>query len=96
MARAAIPSAGYLRFHCPGCGCSHVVKTDGDHAWSWKGGLDKPTLRPSVLFNGDHSNPTVPRCHSYVTDGRIKFLADCDHDLAGQEVDLPEIGAPRR
>lgn len=32
--------------------------------------------------------PTV--CHSFVTDGRIQFLGDCTHDLAGQTVDLPE------
>jgi Family of unknown function (DUF6527) len=28
-------------------------------------------------------------CHSFVTDGRIQFLADCTHVLAGQTVDLP-------
>jgi hypothetical protein len=29
-------------------------------------------------------------CHSYVTDGRIRFLDDCTHHLKGQTVDLPE------
>lgn len=29
------------------------------------------------------------RCHSYITDGRIQFLGDCTHKLAGQTVDLP-------
>lgn len=29
-------------------------------------------------------------CHSFVTDGRIEFLPDCTHALAGQTVDLPE------
>jgi hypothetical protein len=29
-------------------------------------------------------------CHSFVTDGRIQFLEDCTHELAGQTVDLPE------
>lgn len=29
-------------------------------------------------------------CHSFVTDGRIQFLGDCTHPLAGQTVDLPE------
>lgn len=28
-------------------------------------------------------------CHSYVVDGRIQFLNDCTHALAGQTVDLP-------
>lgn len=31
------------------------------------------------------------RCHSFVRDGRIQFLSDCTHSLAGQTVDLPEI-----
>lgn len=29
-------------------------------------------------------------CHSFVVDGRIQFLSDCTHDLAGQTVELPE------
>lgn len=29
-------------------------------------------------------------CHSFVTDGRIRFLGDCTHALAGQTVDLPD------
>lgn len=32
-------------------------------------------------------------CHSFVTDGRIQFLGDCTHALAGQTVDLPEWSA---
>lgn len=35
------------------------------------------------------SGPTV--CHSFVTDGQIKFLGDCTHALAGQTVPLPEF-----
>lgn len=27
-------------------------------------------------------------CHSFVTKGRIQFLSDCTHSLAGQTVDL--------
>jgi hypothetical protein len=30
-------------------------------------------------------------CHSFVTEGRIQFLGDCTHELAGQTVDLPEM-----
>jgi len=28
-------------------------------------------------------------CHTFVTDGRIQFLDDCTHALAGQTVELP-------
>jgi len=31
-------------------------------------------------------------CHSFVTDGRIQFLSDCTHALAGQTVELPDWG----
>lgn len=31
-------------------------------------------------------------CHSFVTDGRVQFLGDCTHALAGQTVDLPDFG----
>ena len=30
-------------------------------------------------------------CHSFVTDGKIRFLDDCTHDMAGQIVDLLEF-----
>ena len=28
-------------------------------------------------------------CHSFITDGRIRFLGDCTHHLKNQTVDLP-------
>jgi hypothetical protein len=31
------------------------------------------------------------QCHSFVTNGRILFLGDCSHHLAGQTVDLPDL-----
>ncbi|HLP99212.1 MAG TPA: DUF6527 family protein [Sideroxyarcus sp.] len=30
-------------------------------------------------------------CHSFVTEGRIQFLGDCTHALAGQTVDIPDF-----
>lgn len=30
-------------------------------------------------------------CHSFVNDGRIQFLGDCTHPLAGQTVEIPEL-----
>jgi hypothetical protein len=82
-------------FHCPGCGYDHSFtvgpgRTEKDHRWTFNGSLDKPTFQPSLLCNKD-----IPacRCHSFVTDGRIQFLADCWHKLKDQTVDLPEWGA---
>ncbi|QIL71679.1 ammonia monooxygenase [Diaphorobacter sp. HDW4B] len=86
-----------LRFHCPGCDAQHAIQhgAEDDPNWSWNGSLEKPTFSPSVLvtYTGadagrDGAPPAV--CHSFVTDGRIQFLGDCTHALAGQTVDLPE------
>lgn len=40
---------------------------------------------------GPDGEPLPSVCHSFVTDGRIQFLMDCNHSLAGQTVDLPEV-----
>lgn len=44
-----------------------------------------PTLPEGHQFE---NAPIV--CHSYVTDGRIQFLPDCTHSLAGKTVELPD------
>lgn len=42
-------------------------------------------------------NPAEPSpfrcqvCHSFIRDGRIEFLSDCTHELAGQTVEIPEL-----
>lgn len=36
-------------------------------------------------------HPECSICHSFVRDGKIEFLNDCTHALAGQTVELPEI-----
>ena len=60
--------------------------------WGFNGDLDHPTFTPSVL-NISNWGPERRelRCHSFVTGGRIEFLGDFPHTLAGQTVDLPEI-----
>lgn len=88
-------------FDCPGCSTateieSHTVpvKPYALNGWTWNTSLDKPTLEPSVLvheMNSTDGKIKSPRCHSYVRDGRIEFLSDCGHALAGQNVDLPEV-----
>ena len=74
-------------FHCPGCKAAH-----GFHVphWTFNGSMEAPTFTPSLLCNG-HDPAT--RCHSFVTDGKIQFLGDCHHALAGQTVDVPDWDA---
>lgn len=57
-----------------------------------KGNADYEAWYESGCQKRDEPFETVPTiCHSFITDGRIQFLGDCTHSLAGQTVDLPEI-----
>jgi hypothetical protein len=38
--------------------------------------------------NGEPLDHVKTVCHSFVTDGKIQYLSDCTHDLAGQTVEL--------
>ena len=93
-----------LVFWCPGCDGAHRIEHGEGTGprWSWNGDVDKPTFSPSILVQYDHwtppATPSNPRpgpqtlvkdvCHSFVVDGKIQFLSDCTHALAGQTVDL--------
>lgn len=48
-----------------------------------------------IMQNGEKIDLPDLRCHSYVMDGRIRFLNDCTHALAGQLVDLPDLDVNR-
>lgn len=90
------PRGGKLYvFHCPGCKYGHPFEVDAPNGtgWTWNGSLDKPTFTPSLLVHGGGIG-THPRCHSFVTDGRIQFLSDCEHALANQTVELPDWDTP--
>jgi hypothetical protein len=52
---------------------------------TFDGNTERPTLSPSLLVSGGEGDR---RCHSFVKDGKIQFLGDCTHPLAGQTVDL--------
>jgi hypothetical protein len=38
---------------------------------------------------GDEAFDIKKVCHSFVVDGRMQFLSDCTHVMAGQTVDIP-------
>ncbi len=92
-----------VRIDCPGCGDHHVLPVTGPRAWGFNGSFDRPTFTPSILVRWkdwdldaetDEARAASVRpmvCHSFVTDGRIQFLSDCTHPLAGTTVDLPEV-----
>jgi hypothetical protein len=85
-------------FWCPGCLRAHLIMVSSDGApdgscWGFDGDGDCPTFTPSIMMNGPGPthDPDAPVCHSFVTKGRILFLQDCTHELAGQTVDLPDF-----
>jgi len=77
-----------LVFWCPGCEYLHQVRIEGPgDNWHWDGDTENPTLKPSV-----HTMPgSEAECHAFVRDGKIEFLLDSHHELAGETVELPEL-----
>lgn len=90
-------TVGYF-FDCPGCIGGHAVfvrphKAPNGASWDFNGDMEKPTFSPSILsrytFTPESGKPDIV-CHSFVADGKIQFLGDCTHALAGQTVEIPD------
>lgn len=91
------PHDSGLSFHCLGCDDTHQIRLH-PNGWGWNGDKVKPTFTPSVKVTYP-ANPkasddfkewrTERICHSFVTNGKIQYLDDCAHALAGQTIDLP-------
>jgi len=82
----------WVSFWCPGCEMEHEIAVAGPTApkavWTLTGGPFKPTAKPSVLVR----NPKRTRCcHLWMTEGRLQYLSDCTHALAGQTVDMQDM-----
>jgi hypothetical protein len=78
-------------FWCPGCTAPHQC----DHRWGFNGDQEKPTFTGSVLIYAvTHGTPDAPvrrpRCHSFVEVGKIRYLPDSTHAMAGKTVELPD------
>lgn len=82
-----------VEWHCPGCNTLHCVPikgsaTQGGQRWTWNDRIGRPILSPSVHFKDP------PVCHSFVQEGKIQFLSDCGHALAGQTVPMIDEEKP--
>jgi hypothetical protein len=83
-------SPGKYIFFCPACQENHVistVETECSMGHRLEGTLAQPTIIPSILSHGDKS-VGKPRCHSFITKGKIKFMRDSGHAMAGKTVTL--------
>lgn len=101
------PEDGYISFYCPACEHDHMIRVQPHGPWVFcNNDLNNPTFRESVLVRSgiyvpDHGytpeeieerRETSVQCHSYVTDGFIKYEPDCIHpgkDFRGQTIELP-------
>lgn len=103
LSRKYWPRGGFAHW-CPGCNSGHEIDTEqynGSGAkWSFDGNMEEPTFSPSINIRVNppghaHYQPDLPSevCHYFIRAGRIEFLSDCTHTLAGQVVDLPGIPA---
>lgn len=96
----------YLWFWCAGCHTHHRVPVTGPRKWEWNGSETEPTLQPSIkvtltrtltddeqarIMRGEPFTPVDILCHSFVTEGRIQYLNDSTHQLAGQTVPLEPL-----
>lgn len=99
MTKTRKTNDGRLLFYCEGCRMLHGVNS----TWAFNEDFENPTFSPSVLvkgvqditdeeydliMSGKHIEPRPFVCHSFVTDGKIQYLNDCTHLLAGQTVEL--------
>ena len=87
---------------CPGCDRVHEADI-GPDGWTLAGGLENPTLHPSVLvtYNGpdagqlrdDNRRAPAAVCHTFIVHGHIQYLSDCTHELAEQTVPMGPLPA---
>lgn len=85
-ARTVADQAGHVIW-CPGCEMHHMLSS----SWTFNGDLVNPTFSPSLLVRYNWGEKQTPcRCHSFIRDGKIQFLDDCTHKLAGQTIELEE------
>lgn len=84
--------ATHIKLHFPGPYPTRILPIiikgprKGTPNWTWNGDTETPTIKPSILTSCGNSV-----CHSWVNDGKVQFLNDCTHSLAGQTIDLLEV-----
>lgn len=82
---------GYV-FFCPGCDFIHRFNIDPDNGkptWDFDGDMDNPTFSPSLGLS--YPDEEGFHCHLFLKKGKIRYLSDCKHDLAGKTIDLPPL-----
>lgn len=69
-------------FYCPGCKAAHAFDAN-----RWTVDVEKLTTSPSLLS----TYPDGRVCHLFMREGKLEFLSDCYHELAGKTVPMEEL-----
>jgi hypothetical protein len=82
------------------CPAKGFIEVPRDGRWSYNGDPFNPTFSPSIneawgkpgqsLEDFRREGP-AGRNHCFIRDGKIEYLGDCTHRLAGQTVDIPPL-----
>lgn len=101
MSKITESSDGMRIFYCEGCKQCHGF----NNSWTFNGDFENPTFSPSILVKGvepitdeeydllmagKYVKPRPFVCHSFVADGKIQYLNDCTHSLAGKTIGLKD------
>jgi len=92
-----IKQGGFYVHRCPGCNAIHTVPTEAKDGPNWEFNYNPflPSFQPALRISmtkqfGSGISEARTVCHYVITDGKIFFMKDCKHHLAGQTVDLPD------
>jgi hypothetical protein len=75
-----------------------------DGRWTFNDDYARPTFTPSVNetwgkegqeWEEFKRDPRPNRNHCWIRDGRIEYLSDSTHSMAGTTVEIPPLGAAR-
>jgi hypothetical protein len=78
-------SDGKYIFYCPGCGCNHWFTIP---RWTFNNNFDAPTVAPSIILSPQDLSS---RCHLRIVSGKIEYLTDSFHFLAGIIIDMIDL-----
>ena len=71
-------------FYCKACNEIHGI----NNTWAVEiNAFGKPTVNPSILIEKENY-----KCHMHIKNGKIKYLDDSTHYLAGKTVDMTRKG----
>lgn len=81
-------------FYCPGCKHAHSYTVGcniPDQNWTFE--QQTVSFSPSLRVYTTHpvTKAETTLCHLFIKNGKIEFCGDCEHELKGQHVNLPEF-----